>query len=73
MSLTKAAAGKAVKSRSGSGRSASTVRHELKQIERSLAERGGTAMNDHSYLALKQLEARRGRRVIVLLSDGLDT
>ncbi len=35
--------------------------------------RGGTALNDHLYLALKQLESRQGRRVVVLLSDGVDS
>ncbi len=34
---------------------------------------GGTALNDHLYRALKQLEARQGRRVVVLLSDGFDS
>jgi Ca-activated chloride channel homolog len=34
---------------------------------------GGTSVNDHLYLALKLLEARQGRRVVVLLSDGMDT
>ncbi len=34
---------------------------------------GGTALNDHLYLALKRLEARQGRRVVVLLTDGVDT
>ncbi len=33
---------------------------------------GGTALNDHLYLALKRLEARQGRRVVVILSDGVD-
>ena len=33
---------------------------------------GGTALNDALYVALRQLEGRQGRRVIVLLSDGLD-
>jgi Ca-activated chloride channel homolog len=33
---------------------------------------GGTALNDHLYLALKRLEAQPGRPVIVLLSDGTD-
>jgi Ca-activated chloride channel family protein len=33
---------------------------------------GSTAINDHLYLALKELDSRQGRRVIVLLSDGLD-
>ncbi len=35
--------------------------------------KGGTALNDHLYLAFKQLENRQGRRVIVLLSDGVDS
>ena len=34
---------------------------------------GGTALNDHLYLALKRLEHQQGRRVIVLLSDGIDS
>ncbi len=33
---------------------------------------GGTAINDALYLAIRQLEARQGRRVVVLLSDGSD-
>lgn len=33
---------------------------------------GGTAVHDHLYLALKLLEERSGRRVVLLLSDGLD-
>lgn len=33
---------------------------------------GGTALNDHLYSALKQLELQQGRRVVVLLSDGTD-
>jgi Ca-activated chloride channel family protein len=33
---------------------------------------GGTALNDALYVALRQLEGRQGRRVVVLLSDGLD-
>lgn len=36
------------------------------------AASGGTTTNDHLYLALKLLERRQGRRVVVLLSDGLD-
>lgn len=32
----------------------------------------GTAIHDHLYLALHLLEARPGRRVLVLLSDGVD-
>jgi len=34
---------------------------------------GGTALNDTLYLALKELETRQGRRVVVLLSDGVDS
>ena len=33
---------------------------------------GGSAINDHLYLALQLLERRQGRRVVVLLSDGID-
>jgi len=33
---------------------------------------GGTAVNDHLYLALKRLEAQPGRPVVVLFSDGTD-
>lgn len=33
---------------------------------------GGTALDDHLYLALKLLEARQGRRVAIVLSDGVD-
>jgi Ca-activated chloride channel family protein len=33
---------------------------------------GGTALNDSLYLALKRLEPRAGRKVVVLLSDGVD-
>jgi len=32
----------------------------------------GSAINDHFYIALKSLEEREGRPVIVLLSDGVD-
>jgi Ca-activated chloride channel family protein len=34
---------------------------------------GGTALNDYLYRALRQLESRQGRRVVVLLSDGIDS
>lgn len=34
---------------------------------------GGTALSDHLYLALKQLERQQGRRVILLLTDGVDS
>lgn len=33
---------------------------------------GGTAINDHLYLALKRLESEQGRRVVILLTDGVD-
>jgi Ca-activated chloride channel family protein len=33
---------------------------------------GGSAVHDHLYLALKLLEERQGRRVVLLLSDGVD-
>ncbi len=33
---------------------------------------GSTAINDHLFVGLKELEARQGRKVVVLLSDGLD-
>lgn len=33
---------------------------------------GNTSVNDHLYLALKMLESRQGRRVIVLFTDGAD-
>lgn len=34
--------------------------------------RGGTALNDHLYLALRELARHQGRRVVVVLSDGVD-
>ena len=34
--------------------------------------RGGSAINDHLLLALLGLERRQGRRLVVLLSDGID-
>ena len=33
---------------------------------------GGTSLNDNLYLALRQLEKRQGRRLVILLSDGVD-
>jgi len=36
------------------------------------AASGGTAVNDQLFLALRRLEVRQGRRVVVLLSDGDD-
>ena len=41
---------------------------ELDGVEAS----GGTALNDHLYAALRLLDERRGRRVVVLISDGAD-
>ncbi len=38
-----------------------------------LSASGGTALNDNLYLALKLLEERQGRRVVVVLSDGVDS
>jgi Ca-activated chloride channel family protein len=35
--------------------------------------RGGTAINDHLYLALREVDQRQGRRVVILLSDGIDS
>jgi len=34
---------------------------------------GGTALNDQLYAGLHALEARQGRRVVIMLSDGLDS
>ena len=33
---------------------------------------GSTSINDHLYLALQELDVRQGRRVVILLSDGID-
>jgi Ca-activated chloride channel family protein len=41
----------------------------LDQVE---ARGRATAINDHLYMALKQLDTRQGRRVVLLLSDGAD-
>lgn len=34
---------------------------------------GPTALNDHLYISLKLLERQQGRRVVLLLSDGIDS
>jgi Ca-activated chloride channel family protein len=34
---------------------------------------GATALNDHLYVGLKHLERQQGRRVVLLLSDGVDS
>jgi len=39
---------------------------------RGVAASGGTALNDAMYLAVRRLEPRRGRKIAVLLSDGVD-
>ncbi len=49
--------------------------HDPAVLERGLENveaSGGTALNDHLYLALQLLERRQGRRVVVLFSDGVD-
>jgi len=33
---------------------------------------GGTAINDYLYLGIERVQERQGRRVVVLLSDGID-
>ncbi len=44
----------------------------VSSVMASVEASGGTAINDHLYLALKEIESRQGRQVVVLLSDGLD-
>lgn len=39
---------------------------------RGVSAAGGTALNDALYLAVKRLEPVRGRKIVVLLSDGVD-
>jgi Ca-activated chloride channel family protein len=43
----------------------------LATVERPAAG-GGTALNDHLYAALRLLDERPGRRIVLLLSDGAD-
>lgn len=45
---------------------------ELSGSLASVTSRGGSAINDALYRGLKELEQRQGRRVIILLSDGVD-
>jgi VWFA-related protein len=47
-------------------------REELSKALASVDAAGGSAVNDHLYAALKMLEGRAGRRVVILLSDGAD-
>jgi Ca-activated chloride channel family protein len=45
------------------------------ELEQALAETeavGGTSVNDFLYMSLKLLDARIGRRAVILLSDGFD-
>ena len=50
-----------------------TGRDELRLgFERAVTPRGGTAIRDHLFLALRLLEERQGRRAVILLSDGWD-
>ncbi len=56
-------------------RSRSPFLERAEALERelgSVAAAGGTAIHDSLYLAIRQLESRQGRRVVVLLSDGFD-
>ena len=48
------------------------VDEDVGRMLSTLTAAGGTALNDALYVALRQLESRQGRRVVVLLSDGLD-
>lgn len=48
---------------------------DLAELEKALAEvapSGGTAIHDFLFLALRAVEQRQGRRVVILLSDGED-
>lgn len=45
---------------------------ELRASLDGVAAGGGTALTDHLYNAFKILDARQGRRVVVVLSDGFD-
>jgi Ca-activated chloride channel family protein len=51
----------------------SRVAYDLVRGVEKVAAAGGTALNDHLYFALRLLEGRQGRRVVVVLSDGVDT
>ena len=56
-------------------RHASTFSHDPELLIAGLAgveAGGGTALNDHLYYALRLLEGRQGRRVVIVLSDGID-
>ena len=49
------------------------VRPALDEALDTVKAGGGTAIFDHLYLALSQLESRQGRRVVILLTDGKET
>lgn len=44
----------------------------LSHLVEAVIPNGGTAINDFLFLSLQRLEQRHGRRVLILLSDGLD-
>jgi Ca-activated chloride channel family protein len=44
----------------------------LRRLLSGVTAGGGSAIGDHLFMALKLLEARQGRRVVILLSDGAD-
>ena len=44
----------------------------LRRLLTGVTAGGGSSVADHLFMALKLLEARQGRRVVVLLSDGAD-
>ena len=48
-------------------------RDVLRTALSNISASGATALNDHLYVGLKQLERRQGRRVVLLLSDGVDS
>ncbi len=50
-----------------------TVRDVLLTGLDGIRAQGGTALNDHLYLALRDADQRQGRRVVILLSDGVDS
>jgi Ca-activated chloride channel family protein len=45
----------------------------LAAVLENLEPGGGTTLNDHLYQALRLLDGRQGRPVVILLSDGADT
>lgn len=45
---------------------------EVRSVMSGVRASGGTSVNDHLYLALDRLAARSGRKVVILLTDGVD-